>query len=175
MTYRLYFQSITAKFYRFADLDGCDQELLWKANKARLNAQAPYSNYLVGAAVRSQDRIHTGCNVERASYSQTSHAEQNAIDSMVAAEGPVKIQSIAIIGAPVSVEIDLNGCVTGEPEVIAPSCGHCLQIIWENCYSDPGVRLICRTLSGHIMITKINDAFPFPFGPEDLGINYAKK
>jgi len=74
--------------------------------------------------------IYTGCNVERSTYTQTTHAEQNATDNMVAAEGPAKIVAMAIVGAPERADIwnvERFACF---------ACGHCLQIIWENCLAD---------------------------------------
>jgi len=44
------------------------QELIESAKKVREKAYAPFSNFLVGAAVRTKDgKIYTGCNVESAS------------------------------------------------------------------------------------------------------------
>jgi len=54
------------------------------ATSVRENAYSPYSNYKVGAAVLGIDgEIYTGCNVESADFTLTSHAECVAIDSMV--------------------------------------------------------------------------------------------
>ena len=40
------------------------QELIRMALAAREKAYAPYSNFMVGAALRAKDgRIYTGCNV----------------------------------------------------------------------------------------------------------------
>ncbi len=152
------------------------QMLLSKAAHVRKMAQAPYSNYFVGAAVRSRSgRIYLGCNVERVSYTQGTHAEQNAIDSMVAAEGPTKIEMIAVIGGPKCPTFSLRNKPVEEPVLAAPCCGHCLQIIWENCYGDADTKIISRLPSGHILIATIDDLLPFRFGPSDLGIDYSKK
>jgi cytidine deaminase len=70
-----------------------DLELIKKACKVRNNAQATYFNYHVGSAVISSlDQIYHGCNVEVVSFTQTTHAEQNAIDSMIANQGACKIK-----------------------------------------------------------------------------------
>ncbi|MEX2437805.1 MAG: hypothetical protein WD449_00965 [Candidatus Babeliales bacterium] len=98
-----------AQNFSWNHLEKQQQELLRLAVKARSNAQAPYSHYAVGAAVLSQNGgMYSGCNVERCSYTQTTHAEQNAVDTMIAHEGSVKIEAIAVVGAPQSEQISLT-------------------------------------------------------------------
>ena len=166
------------------DLSVEERELVRRASYARLNAQAPYSMYWVGAAVLSKLGVtYTGCNVERATYTQTTHAEQNASDSMVAAEGRgAKIVALAIVGAPAGEDIwnvERFGMRPLKPEVEVEdfcfACGHCLQIIWENCLADKNVKLLLLTKWGEVARTTIGDAFPMRFGPESLGIDIRKK
>ena len=55
------------------------------ANKARFNAYSPYSNFEVGAALRTKSgKIYTGCNIENHGI-QGICAERVAITSAVAA------------------------------------------------------------------------------------------
>lgn len=172
---------ITAKIAKFSELSLDEKILLTEAAKARKNAQAPYSNYLVGVAIRIAGGLNfIGCNVERCSYTQTTHAEQNAADSMVAALGPAesKISAVALVAAPRSISIELPPRIITKKikrigEVPVP-CGHCLQIIWENCFGDSKTKLIALAEGGEIVITTIGDAFPMRFGPNDLGIDYKK-
>ncbi|MEK7464579.1 MAG: hypothetical protein AAB617_02250 [Patescibacteria group bacterium] len=170
---------VRATFLDFHELSSENKLLLEIAGKARLNAQAPYSRYLVGAAVRSEKQtIHIGCNVERCSWTQTTHAEQAGVDAMIAALGPTKIRAVAIVGEPADRIVAFPPERTGVPitdiEKVPVSCGHCLQIIWENCFNDPGVELISLCGNGEIAITTIGDVFPMRFGPNDLGIQYGK-
>ena len=79
-------------------------QLFKLAVEVRSRAQEPYFKFLVGATVESESgKIYLGCNVGRATGTQTSHAESNAIDSMVAAEGSVKIKRLVVAGAPMGV------------------------------------------------------------------------
>ena len=56
------------------------RDLIEAAKPARLKAHAPYSKFLVGAAVRDeQGRVHAGCNIENAAYPQGWCAEPSAI------------------------------------------------------------------------------------------------
>ena len=173
-------KKITSKIYKYAELGIEDQEMLDMALEARNKAQAPYSNYFVGVAIKSDSgRFYWGCNVERASYTQTTHAEQNAIDTMVAYEGSSKISKLALVAGPRTVSIVLPPMIIGEEiktlDKVPVPCGHCLQIIWENCFNDKKVRIIALCGNGKIAITTIDSAFPIKFGPGDLGIDYSKK
>ena len=57
-----------------------ENELIKTATAARLQSVAPFSNFLVGAALRTKDgKVFTGCNVESASYGLTVCAERVAI------------------------------------------------------------------------------------------------
>lgn len=170
-------KTIRASIGEFSELTAEEQDLLRAAAKVRLNAQAPYSKYWVGAAVRSQKgTVHVGCNVERCSWTQTTHAEQNAVDSMVAENGPVKVVAVAIVAAPAGVPVVLpperKGVFVSTIDDVPVPCGHCLQIIWENCLRDPNVRLIALTKGGEVVSTTMGDALPMRFGPEHLGGDY---
>ena len=57
-----------------------NEELIEAANVARTRSVAPFSNFMVGAALRTKDgKVFTGCNVESASYGLTVCAERVAI------------------------------------------------------------------------------------------------
>ena len=94
------------------------QPLLEAARAAMKNAHAPYSNFKVGAALRTRSgEIFAGCNVENASYGVTNCAERTAIFSAVAKLGPtLEIAEIA---------------VTCEQNVPCAPCGACRQVIYE--------------------------------------------
>lgn len=74
------------------------QELVRSALEARKKAYAPYSGYMVGAAVLTNElRIYTGCNIENASYSPSICAERTAVSKAVS-EGKRKFKAIAVAG-----------------------------------------------------------------------------
>lgn len=174
--------TITGWVGNFQGLDGVVKEMFYLAAQVRKNAQAPYSNYRVGVSVQSlSGNIYAGCNVERASWTQTTHAEQNALDSMVAREGTVKLTRLALIGAPASSEVILPPVVANPREIwqvkfreIPVPCGHCLQCIWENCHGDGKVQLYSLMPTGEVAMVHMDTAFPLKFGPVDLGVHYEK-
>src|SRR6185295_163429 len=90
--------------------------LIEKAKAARLQSIAPFSNFLVGAAVRTDTgKIYTGCNIESASYGLTVCAERVAIWKALS-EGERNFTNLA---------------VAADTETLTPPCGTCRQIIWE--------------------------------------------
>lgn len=125
-------------------LDDKIRELLIKeAAKARNMAYAPYSNYLVGAAlIVPSGNIYTGCNIENASYGLSNCAERTAVFKAVS-EGQRHIDAIAIVGAPRDVELAVsenaqpdNENISDTPNYVeefgyAYPCGACRQVLSE--------------------------------------------
>ncbi len=102
-----------------ATLSAADRERLLAAAQSMFQrAYAPYSKFLVGAAILTEaGNIYTGCNVENASYGLTNCAERTAIFSAVAAEGPtMRVRAVAALNA---------------AEAICSPCGACRQVIFE--------------------------------------------
>ena len=82
-----------------------NQQLIKAAIEARERAYAPYSHFMVGAAVLTKDgQVYTGCNVENASYGATNCAERTAIFKAVSV-GHKEIIKIAIVGGKMGEEI----------------------------------------------------------------------
>ena len=77
-------------------------ELVERAETVAARAYAPYSNYLVGAVVRTTDgREFEGVNVENAAYPLGVCAEKSAIVAAVAAGyGPGDLAAIGITASP---------------------------------------------------------------------------
>ena len=79
-----------------------DRELVDQAQEAAANAYAPYSKFLVGAAVLLRSgRVVTGVNVENASYPLGMCAERCALARAVA-EGvrPGEIEAVGVTASP---------------------------------------------------------------------------
>jgi cytidine deaminase len=78
------------------------EDLYQRAVAASLSAYAPYSEYLVGAAVRTRDgKVFAGANVENAAYPLGVCAEKSALAQAVS-EGyrPGDIEAIGITASP---------------------------------------------------------------------------
>ncbi len=112
---------------------------------ARRHAHAPFSHFQVGAALEdASGRIHTGCNVENATYGLTVCAERVAVFKAIS-EGARKFTRIA---------------VAADTDVLTPPCGACRQILWEFCGD---VELILVNPRGKTETFRLKDLFPRPF------------
>jgi cytidine deaminase len=78
------------------------RELYDRAVAISKRAYAPYSNYLVGAAVRTRDgKVFEGVNVENAAYPLGVCAEKSALVKAVSeGYGPGDIEAIGITASP---------------------------------------------------------------------------
>src|SRR6516225_2429136 len=120
-------------------------DLAARAIAARLNAHAPYSHFQVGAALEDADgRIHTGCNVENATYGLTGCAERVAIFKAIS-EGARKFRRIA---------------VAADTDRLTPPCGACRQILWEFCGD---LEIVLGNPSGKTERMCLKDLFPRAF------------
>lgn len=119
--------------------------LVEAALRAREHAWAPFSKFAVGAALEdAAGRIHTGCNVENATYGLTICAERVAVFKAVS-EGARRFRRIA---------------VAADTATLTPPCGACRQILWEFC---PEAELILANLDGRTETLRLRDIFPRPF------------
>jgi cytidine deaminase len=122
------------------------QLLTTRATEAMAKAYAPYSKFPVGvAALVSDGRIITGCNVENASYGLTLCAECGLISELFASGGG---RLIAF------------ACVDGVGAYLAP-CGRCRQLLFEH----GGNELLVMTTDG---VVPMSDLLPWAFGPGHL-------
>jgi cytidine deaminase len=79
-----------------------DRELLQRADDVAKRAYAPYSNFLVGAAIRTRDgRIFDGTNVENAAYPLGICAEKSALSKAVSENvKPGDVEVLAVTASP---------------------------------------------------------------------------
>jgi len=127
-----------------------DEELVRVASLARQRAYAPYSKYKVGAAIRTKrNKVHSGANVENASYGLTVCAERTAAFA-AANSGDTAFDAIAIV-------ID--------DERLPTPCGACRQVLAE---FSADMRVILATTGGKRKVTTLRQLLPDPFLPENL-------
>jgi len=119
--------------------------LIDAAIKVRENARARFSNFKVGAAVQDDaGRIHTGCNVENATYGLTVCAERVAIFKAIS-EGARRFTRLAVVA---------------DTDTLTPPCGACRQILWEFCGD---VEIVLSNLAGKTETMQLGTLFPRAF------------
>jgi cytidine deaminase len=112
---------------------------------ARENAHAPYSKFRVGAALEDgSGRVHTGCNVENATYGLTLCAERVAVFKAIS-EGVREFRRIAI---------------AADTETLTPPCGACRQILWEFCGD---IEIVLVNPRGKNEVLRLKELFPRAF------------
>ncbi|MBC9717121.1 cytidine deaminase [Streptomyces sp. TRM66268-LWL] len=122
------------------------EHLRAQARDAMSRAYAPYSHYPVGAAALVSDgRVVTGCNVENASYGLGLCAECGLVSSLVAGGGG---------------RLTHFTCVDGTGAVLVP-CGRCRQLLYE--FGGPD--LLVETPEG---VLPLSAMLPQAFGPDHL-------
>jgi len=122
-----------------------DQTLIETAKAARLRSVAPFSNFLVGAALQTKaGKVFTGCNVENASYGLSNCAERTALYSAIAAGyRSGDFTHLVVIG-------DTDGPIT--------PCGACRQVMMEL----GGAQLIVVQTNLHGAVTRTTAGMLLP-------------
>lgn len=133
--------------------------LIQKAFDARKNAYAPYSGYMVGAALLGKNGIiYTGCNIESATYSPTNCGERTAFFKAIS-EGVKDFTAIAIVGG-------MEDTKDGDFD-FAPPCGVCRQVMAEFCsYEDFDV-ILAKSVDEY-KIYKLGELLPLGFDKSKL-------
>ena len=123
-------------------------DLLALARSAREQAYAPYSHFLVGAALLTRDgRRFGGCNVENAAYGLCNCAERTALFSAIAAGcQPGDFAALAVIAH------------TDHP--VSP-CGACRQVMSQLC--DDTMSVVLANLRGATQETSVAALLPGSF------------
>lgn len=120
-------------------------QLIETAKAARLQSVAPFSKFLVGAAVKTAaGKVYTGCNIESASYGLTVCGERVAIWKALS-EGERQFTELAIVA---------------DTESLTPPCGTCRQIIHEFCED---ATIVLANLRGEKETCTIEELLPRAF------------
>jgi len=124
------------------DLDG----LLEAARQVREHAYAPYSRFLVGAAISAGGHTFIGANLENASYGVSICAERSAVAAMVAA-GERRIDAVVV--------------VSGGDGPPASPCGACRQVLSE--FAGPDVPVMSQHVDGRRAGWTMGELLPAAF------------
>ena len=126
------------------------EDLVHAATAARENSVADFSNFKVGAAIRTDSGvIFAGCNVENATLGLTVCAERVALWKALS-EGARRFTEIAVVTA---------------AERPTPPCGACRQLLWEFCGDIPV--FMVSTLGKRARL-ELSELVPYPFDKRDL-------
>lgn len=126
------------------------QQMIQKAHQVAERAYSPYSNFNVGVCILANGQLYSGCNVENASYSLCTCAEESAIAGMVSS-GVIAIDEIV---------------VTSLGDQPCFPCGACRQRILE--FSHPKTKIhVCIKDKLH-QTYSIEDLIPHSFGKAHL-------
>lgn len=127
-------------------------ELLKNAYEAMDNAYAPYSNFHVGACVKTKDgKYHKGTNVENASYGLTNCAERSALFHVYSlGYRQDDIEAIAIVG---------------QGNTLITPCGACRQVLVELLKRNTPIVL---GTGEKVLVTNIEELMPMAFTSDDL-------
>lgn len=148
-----------------------ERDLVASAWLARQSAYAPYSHFLVGAAVLTGGgRIFQGSNQENANF-KVSCAERVALDSVGVAKLKSQVSKMAVVCGPELLDPEAK---PAEPEELTASCGQCRQDIKEAEDLSGGPIVIIFASRNRIRrFVGIDKLLPFPFGPANLGIAFS--
>ena len=122
-----------------------ETELIKKAERARLKAYAPYSNFKVGAALLTKSgRVYTGANVENSTFGLTVCAERVAVFKAVS-RGEKEFQKMVV--------------VADKDPPITP-CGACRQVLSEFAKD---LKIVCANLQGKVERYSLRELLPEAF------------
>ena len=125
------------------------ENLIAQALQACQRAYAPYSRFHVGAAILEKGGvIHSGVNVENASYGLTNCAERTAVFNAISA-GNSRFEAVAV----------------ASPGGVAP-CGACRQVLHEFA---PNIKVLLIDTSQQTEVTELSleALLPDPFSAKN--------
>ena len=131
-------------------------DLIHQAQAQLAFSYAPYSGFLVGAALLTKDgKVFTGCNIENAAFTPGNCAERTAFFKAIS-EGVHDFQAICIVGG-----------TGGKLSSYTPPCGVCRQVMMEFCSPDT-FEIILAVSPDDYKVYLLKDLLPFGFGPGSL-------
>lgn len=129
------------------------------ARSVRVAAHAPYSRFRVGAAVLdAEGRLHSGCNVESASFGLTLCAERNALSTRVAdlgRGGGAGLEDPVVVVA-----------IRTDAETPTAPCGACRQWLAEFA---PRAVVVAEAADGSTATWAVDELLPNAFRGDQLG------
>ncbi len=150
-------------FHGPEELTGADAALLQAAGDAIALAYAPYSGFLVGAALQlANGSIVKGGNQENASYPAGICAERAALATASSLYPGVAVTAVAIAYH--------NKAATGQNDLVLSPCGICRQSLLEKTHQqEADFRLIMSSPAGNgIIANQVADLLPFAFSGDHL-------
>ena len=142
------------------ELSEADRELVEAAKQATDGSYAPYSKFLVGAAVRLSDgSIFLGANQENAAFPSGLCAERTALFAANAQNPRLPVVALAIAARK-------GRCFLAKP---IPPCGACRQVISgvEDRFGQP-IRILLYGTEGVLVSEGISPLLPLRFVDDNL-------
>lgn len=131
------------------------EQLIQRAQEARMRAYVPYSKFPVGAALLTEaGDVIEGCNIENASYSLCNCAERTAFFKAISQAQQRDEKTFVALAV-----------VADTDRPVSP-CGACRQVMVEFCETSMPVYL--SNLKGDIIVTTVGELIPRAFIAEDL-------
>ncbi len=148
------------EFDNYRDLPEEDQKLIMAARESSKNAYAPYSKFMVGAAIlMSNGIIIEGSNQENADFTDGLCAERVALFYAHSKLPQEAVMSIAVSAS------NSKGLIDGPTK----PCGSCRQVMVETeVRFDKPIRLILDGKNKIIVIEGAGNLLPFAFSPDSL-------
>ncbi len=157
------FKNITVSWKEYCNISELEQpdiDLLSAAREVSKAAYAPYSGFMVGAAIRLENGVIViGANVENAAFPSGICAERNALSTASANYPGIR---------PVTIAISARTSKGLTPEPVSP-CGNCRQVIAEEEFRyGKGIKIILGGSSRVRIIENGGDLLPLQFSRDDL-------
>jgi cytidine deaminase len=129
-------------------------DLIAQARAAMAKAYAPYSNFLVGAALRFADgTVITGCNVENASYGLSLCAETVAVAKALSRGRRGELVEVAVVSS---------------GDAIVTPCGRCRQVLNELAALGGTDPMVWCSGADEVRALRLSELLPAAFGPDSL-------